>query len=172
MAALTRELRNAAMRCRHGIDTNPARLLDLVALGTVADVVHARPQQPHAGRAGTAAHPSPAAASRDCANCSRPPGRTLAGVTGQDLGFQAGPRLNAAGRLDDMTRGIRCLLDRRSGAARALALDLARLNTDRKELEAKMQLEALVAGRRARRLARGARAGRGLSFMTRAGTRA
>jgi single-stranded-DNA-specific exonuclease len=64
-------------------------------------------------------------------------------MTGQDLGFQAGPRLNAAGRLDDMTRGIRCLLTDDPAAARALALDLARLNTDRKELEAKMQLEAL-----------------------------
>jgi single-stranded-DNA-specific exonuclease len=65
-------------------------------------------------------------------------------VTGQDLGFQAGPRLNAAGRLDDMTRGIRCLLTDDPAEARAMALDLARLNSDRKELEAKMQLEALA----------------------------
>jgi single-stranded-DNA-specific exonuclease len=71
-------------------------------------------------------------------------GRPLAGVTGQDLGFQAGPRLNAAGRLDDMTRGIRCLLTDDPAEARVMALGLARLNTERKELEAKMQQEAMT----------------------------
>jgi single-stranded-DNA-specific exonuclease len=71
-------------------------------------------------------------------------GRGLAGVTGQELGFQAGPRLNAAGRLDDMTRGIRCLLTDDPVEARELAAGLAQLNADRRELEAKMQLEALA----------------------------
>jgi single-stranded-DNA-specific exonuclease len=141
MAALTHELRKRAA-LPVGADTNPARLLDLVALGTIADVVTLdlnnrvlvsqglqRIRRGHC-----------VAGLRELLEAS---GRSLAGVTGQDLGFQAGPRLNAAGRLDDMTRGIRCLLTDDPAAARAMALDLARLNTDRKELEAKMQLEAL-----------------------------
>jgi len=142
MAALTRELaRRDALP--GGVDTNPARLLDLVALGTVADVVPLDrnnrilvTQGLHRIRRG---HCS--AGLRELLEAS---GRTLASVTGQDLGFQAGPRLNAAGRLDDMTRGIRCLLTDDPAAARATALDLARLNTERKELEAKMQVEALA----------------------------
>jgi single-stranded-DNA-specific exonuclease len=141
MAALTHELRKRDA-LPTGVDTNPARLLDLVALGTVADVVTLdlnnrvlvaqglqRIRRGHC-----------VAGLRELLEAS---GRTLASATGQDLGFQAGPRLNAAGRLDDMTRGIRCLLTDDPATARAMALDLARLNTDRKELEAKMQLEAL-----------------------------
>ncbi|MGB7906345.1 MAG: DHH family phosphoesterase, partial [Steroidobacteraceae bacterium] len=141
MAALTHELRRRDA-LPGGVDTNPARLLDLVALGTVADVVPLDLnnrvlvaqglQRIRRGRCVAGLGELLAAA-----------GRSLASVTGQDLGFQAGPRLNAAGRLDDMTRGIRCLLTDDPLAARAMALDLARLNTDRKELEAKMQLEAL-----------------------------
>ncbi len=141
MAALTHALRKRDA-LPTGVDTNPARLLDLVALGTVADVVTLDLnnrvlvaqglQRIRRGRC--------VAGLRELLEAS---GRTLAGVTGQDLGFQAGPRLNAAGRLDDMTRGIRCLLADDPTQARALALDLARLNADRKELEAKMQLEAV-----------------------------
>jgi single-stranded-DNA-specific exonuclease len=142
MAALTHELRKRDA-LPAGVDTNPARLLDLVALGTVADVVTLDLnnrvlvwqglQRIRRGRC--------VAGLRELLAAS---GRALASVTGQDLGFQAGPRLNAAGRLDDMTRGIRCLLSDDPATARAMALDLARLNTDRKELEAKMQLEALA----------------------------
>ena len=141
MAALTHELRRRDA-LPTGVDTNPARLLDLVALGTVADVVtldlnnrvlvSQGLQRIRRGRC--------VAGLRELLEAS---GRSLVSVTGQDLGFQAGPRLNAAGRLDDMTRGIRCLLADDPAAARAMALDLARLNTDRKQLEAKMQLEAL-----------------------------
>ena len=142
MAALTHELRKRGC-LPAGVDTNPARLLDLVALGTVADVVPLdrnnrvlvtqglqRIRRGHC-----------AAGLRELLEAS---GRSLASVTGQDLGFQAGPRLNAAGRLDDMTRGIRCLLTDDPVEARAAALDLARLNTERKGLEAKMQVEALA----------------------------
>jgi single-stranded-DNA-specific exonuclease len=142
MAALTQALRRRDA-LPTGSDTNPARLLDLVALGTVADVVPLDLnnrvlvaqglQRIRRGRC--------AAGLRELLEAS---GRSLAAVTGQDLGFQAGPRLNAAGRLDDMTRGIRCLLTDDPAEARAMALDLARLNSDRKELEAKMQLEALA----------------------------
>ena len=142
MAALTQALRRRDA-LPMGSDTNPARLLDLVALGTVADVVPLDLnnrvlvaqglQRIRRGRC--------VAGLRELLEAS---GRSLAAVTGQDLGFQAGPRLNAAGRLDDMTRGIRCLLTDDPAEARAMALDLARLNADRKELEAKMQLEALA----------------------------
>jgi single-stranded-DNA-specific exonuclease len=142
MAALTRHLQ----RLRLVPDTatmSPAQWLDLVALGTVADVaqldrnnrilVAQGLQRIRAGRC--------VPGLRELLEAS---GRALSGVSGQDLGFQAGPRLNAAGRLDDMTRGIQCLLTDDPAAARAMALELARLNTDRKELEAKMQLEALA----------------------------
>jgi single-stranded-DNA-specific exonuclease len=141
MAALTQALRrrNALPA---GRDSSPAQWLDLVALGTVADVVPLDfnnrvlvaqgLQRIRRGRC--------VAGLRELLEAS---GRSLAGVTGQELGFQAGPRLNAAGRLDDMTRGIRCLLTDDPAEARSMALGLARLNTDRKELEAKMQLEAL-----------------------------
>jgi len=141
MAALTQALRKRGA-LPAGRESSPAQWLDLVALGTVADVVPLDfnnrvlvaqgLQRIRRGRC--------AAGLRELLEAS---GRPLASVTGQDLGFQAGPRLNAAGRLDDMTRGIRCLLTDDPVEARAMALGLARLNTDRKELEAKMQLEAL-----------------------------
>jgi single-stranded-DNA-specific exonuclease len=142
MAALTRHLQ----RLGEVPDTaamSPAQWLDLVALGTVADVaqldrnnrilVAQGLQRIRAGRC--------VPGLRELLEAS---GRALSGVSAQDLGFQAGPRLNAAGRLDDMTRGIQCLLTDDAAAARTMALELARLNTDRKELEAKMQLEALA----------------------------
>ena len=141
MAALTHELRKRDA-LPTGVDTNPARLLDLVALGTVADVVTLDLNNRVLVAQGLQRirRGSCVAGLRELLAAS---GRMLAGVTGQDLGFQAGPRLNAAGRLDDMTRGIRCLLTDDPMQARVLALDLARLNADRKELEMKMQLEAL-----------------------------
>jgi single-stranded-DNA-specific exonuclease len=141
MAALTQALRRRNA-LPSGQDSSPAQWLDLVALGTVADVVPLDfnnrvlvaqgLQRIRRGRC--------VAGLRELLEAS---GRSLARVTGQELGFQAGPRLNAAGRLDDMTRGIRCLLTDDPAEARSMALGLARLNTDRKELEAKMQLEAL-----------------------------
>ena len=141
MAALTQALRKRGA-LPAGRESSPAQWLDLVALGTVADVVPLDfnnrvlvaqgLQRIRRGRC--------APGLRELLEAS---GRALANVTGQDLGFQAGPRLNAAGRLDDMTRGIRCLLTDDPVEARSMALGLARLNTDRKELEAKMQLEAL-----------------------------
>jgi single-stranded-DNA-specific exonuclease len=142
MAALTHAMR------RHGllpddVDASPARWLDLVALGTVADVVSLDLnnrvlvaqglQRIRRGRCVPGLRALLEASDRP-----------LASVTAQDLGFQAGPRLNAAGRLDDMTRGIRCLLSEDPAEARTLAAELAQLNADRRELEARMQLEALA----------------------------
>jgi single-stranded-DNA-specific exonuclease len=69
-------------------------------------------------------------------------GRRLEAVVAQDLGFQAGPRLNAAGRLDDMALGIECLLSVDAAEARSLAGRLSQLNSERREIESRMQQEA------------------------------
>ena len=61
-----------------------------------------------------------------------------------DLGFQVAPRLNAAGRLEDMRLGIECLLTASDDEARLLAQQLSQLNADRRVLEAQMQVDALA----------------------------
>jgi len=71
-------------------------------------------------------------------------GRDARRATAFDLGFVTGPRLNAAGRLADMSLGIRCLLATTSAEATALASELDRLNRERREVEASMQEEALA----------------------------
>ena len=71
-------------------------------------------------------------------------GRAPATIVAQDLAFQVGPRLNAAGRLEDMTLGINCLLTADGAEARALAGRLAALNAERRDIEARMQGEALA----------------------------
>jgi single-stranded-DNA-specific exonuclease len=76
--------------------------------------------------------------------------RSVSGLTAADLGFAIGPRLNAAGRLDDMSIGIRCLLSDTDSEAMALATRLDQLNTERREIEAKMQGVALAAVSRLR----------------------
>lgn len=142
MAALTRALREHGALPDPGA-ANPADLLDLVALGTIADVVPLDfnnrilvaqgLRRIRAGRcvAGLAALLELA-------------GRRLDTVVAQDLGFQVGPRLNAAGRLEDMALGIRCLATDDAGEARALARRLGELNAERREIEARMQGEALA----------------------------
>jgi single-stranded-DNA-specific exonuclease len=126
-----------------GTPANPADLLDLVALGTVADVVpldfNNRILVAQGLRRIRAGRCVPGL--RALLEAS---GRRLEDIIGQDLGFQAGPRLNAAGRLEDMTLGIDCLLTDDASEARELAGRLAQLNSDRRELEARMQGEALV----------------------------
>jgi single-stranded-DNA-specific exonuclease len=122
---------------------NLAVLLDLVALGTVADVVRLDRvnralvaqglARIRAGRAQPGVAALFAAAGRDPAR-----------ATAYDLGFVAGPRLNAAGRLADMTTGIRCLLTDDEREARSLAAELDRLNRERRDVEATMQAEALA----------------------------
>src|SRR5690606_30077944 len=69
--------------------------------------------------------------------------RNPASIVASDLGFAIGPRLNAAGRLDDMTLGIQCLLTEDMYRAREIAQQLDELNHDRKSIEASMQREAL-----------------------------
>ena len=123
-------------------DFNPADLLDLVALGTVADVVpldrnnrilvHQGLARIRAGRCVPGIRALLEAA-----------GRSVRNAGSGDLGFAVAPRLNAAGRLTDMSLGIECLLATASGRAAALAQQLSQLNTQRREIELRMQAEAI-----------------------------
>ena len=122
---------------------NLAHWLDLVALGTVADVVPLDLNNRilvHQGlrrmRAGLA-RPGVRALAQVA-------GRNLRAVTAQDLGFAIAPRLNAAGRLSDMTVGIRCLLSAETEEAQRLALELDELNTQRRDIERDMTLDAAL----------------------------
>jgi single-stranded-DNA-specific exonuclease len=72
-------------------------------------------------------------------------GRATAELTAADLAFGVAPRLNAAGRLDDMSIGIQCLLADDEASARSLAVRLDELNQERRAIEARMQHEALAA---------------------------
>ncbi|WP_437611312.1 single-stranded-DNA-specific exonuclease RecJ [Erwinia sp. V71] len=122
---------------------NLAELLDLVALGTVADVVPLDANNRILVWQGL---------SRIRAAKCRPGIRALLEISGRDarqlaasdLGFALGPRLNAAGRLDDMSVGVALLLCEDVGQARMLAHELDALNQTRKEIEQGMQSEALV----------------------------
>jgi single-stranded-DNA-specific exonuclease len=123
-------------------DFKPAELLDLVALGTVADVVPLDRNNRILVAAGLrrirAGVGVPGIlALLDCA------GRSHAEVAAVDLGFVVGPRLNAAGRLADMSVGIACLLSDEAGEAARLAAQLSRLNDERRQIEQRMQVEAV-----------------------------
>ncbi|HEJ0330804.1 single-stranded-DNA-specific exonuclease RecJ [Serratia marcescens] len=121
---------------------NLAELLDLVALGTVADVVpldannrilvYQGLNRIRAGKCRPGIRALLEVANRDA--------RQLAA---NDLGFALGPRLNAAGRLDDMSIGVALLLSDDIAQARMLANDLDALNQTRREIEQGMQVEAL-----------------------------
>jgi single-stranded-DNA-specific exonuclease len=121
-----------------------AELLDLVALGTVADVVKLDQnnrilvqqglQRIRAGRACAGINALLQVAKKDPAR-----------VSSQDLGFTVGPRLNAAGRLDDMSMGINCLLTDDTATALQIAAKLDALNRERRSIETDMQDSALAA---------------------------
>jgi single-stranded-DNA-specific exonuclease len=124
-------------------EPNLGQLLDLVALGTVADVVHLDHINRilvHQGlqriRAGQA-QPGVLALLEAA-------GRKPSQTTASDLGFFVGPRINAAGRLDDMSLGIECLLTGNPDAAREMAAELNSLNRDRRGIEDQMKREALA----------------------------
>ena len=134
---------NSLGRYEHSQAPNIAELLDLVALGSVADVVpldannrilvHQGLERIRAGRARPGLKAILEVAKRDHTR-----------ITSTDLGFILGPRLNAAGRLDDMSLGIECLLTDDANAARAMAAQLDDMNQDRKSIEQGMQREALA----------------------------
>jgi len=116
-------------------------LLDLVALGTVADLVPLDENNRRLVHQGLAR-----IRSGQCSPGVRAllevAGRNLGYVQASDLGFAAGPRLNAAGRLEDMGIGIRCLLADSERAARTLAEELDSLNAQRQSLQADMLTQA------------------------------
>ena len=118
-------------------------LLDLVALGTVADVVKLDANN----RVLVAQGLTRIRAGRMQAGIAalfRAAGREAKSASGFDLGFALGPRLNAAGRLADMSLGIECLLTDDVGRAWALAQQLDAMNRERREIEAQMQQTALA----------------------------
>ncbi|MFV0278388.1 MAG: DHHA1 domain-containing protein, partial [Parahaliea sp.] len=144
MRALRAEVRQRDWFARRGIpEPNLAGVLDLVALGTVADVVpldHNNRILVDAGlrriRAGRA-RPGILALLEVA-------GRSRQQVVAADLGFAVGPRLNAAGRLDDMSVGIECLLSEDGQRARLFAAQVLPLNQDRRAIERDMRAQVQV----------------------------
>jgi single-stranded-DNA-specific exonuclease len=138
----------AELRIRGQITEESGRklvgLLDLVALGTIADVVKLDQnnrilvqqglQRIRSGRACAGIKALLQVAKKDPAR-----------VSSMDLGFTVGPRLNAAGRLDDMSLGINCLLTDNPAIAMEIATKLDALNRERRSIETDMQDSALAA---------------------------
>ncbi len=144
LMALRSRLREQNWFEQHQVqEPNLAQLLDYVALGTVADVValdqinrilvHQGLLRIRTGRA----HPGINA-------LIEVSGRRPESIFASDLGFALGPRLNAAGRMDDMSLGIQCLLTEDPAHAKEIALQLDDLNNDRREIEGQMKNEAMA----------------------------
>ncbi|UKA05902.1 single-stranded-DNA-specific exonuclease RecJ [Photobacterium damselae subsp. damselae] len=144
MLALRAQLRATDWFTQQNIpEPNLAELLDLVALGTVADVValdgnnrilvHQGLQRIRAGRCRPGIQALIEVANRDPQK-----------IVTSDLGFALGPRINAAGRLDDMAFGVELLLCDNIQSARRMATELDGLNQTRKEIEQGMKEEALA----------------------------
>lgn len=143
MLALRNRLRQSNWFAQQQIsDPNLAELLDLVALGTVADVV----PLDYNNRIMVSQGISRIRAGYCCCGIQalvKIAGRQLSRLQAQDLGFVVGPRLNAAGRLDDMSLGIACLLTDDATLAEEYAEQLNQLNQERKSIEQDMQTKAL-----------------------------
>ncbi|MEJ2692228.1 MAG: single-stranded-DNA-specific exonuclease RecJ [Candidatus Thiodiazotropha sp.] len=155
MAALHQRLKATGWFERRGApEPNPADWLDLVALGTVADLVPLDRnnrilvsqglRRIRAGRCRPGIR-----ALIEIAN------RSLSRAVASDIGFVVGPRLNAAGRLDDMALGIECLLTPSFDAALQMAGELDRLNHSRRRIEQEMRQQAEQALSRLHRLSEG-----------------
>lgn len=144
MMALRSALRDSGWFERSGIaQPNLAQLLDLVALGTVADVV----PLDRVNRILVAQGLARIRAGQCCAGIAallEIGGRARERIVASDLGFVVGPRLNAAGRLEDMAIGIHCLLTDDAVQAKELAATLDRLNRERRSIETEMQDQALA----------------------------
>jgi single-stranded-DNA-specific exonuclease len=140
MAALGRALESDGVE---GAAKVPADFLDLVALGTVADVVTLDYNNRILVRQGL----DRIRAGKAVAGIQaliRQSGRSIQRTVSADLGFVVGPRLNAAGRLEDMSVGIECLLTDDVGVADRLATTLDRINSNRRHIEAKMRDQAFA----------------------------
>jgi len=147
MGVVRRLLRERDWFEKNRSEPNLADYLDLVALGTIADVVpldknnralvYNGIRRIRAGRC----RPGIKAIAEIA-------GRELSNLTSQDLGFSIGPRLNAAGRLDDISLGIQCLLEDDLEKAQTIASSLNQLNKERREIEGEMvlQAKALISG--------------------------
>ncbi|MEM9102781.1 MAG: single-stranded-DNA-specific exonuclease RecJ [Pseudomonadota bacterium] len=142
MIAVRAELRARQWFARPGsTDVNMAKFLDLVALGTIADVVPLDKNNRILVENGLR---------RIRANACRPGIKALIDISkrnqpalaASDLGFALGPRINAAGRLDDIQIGIECLLTESWKTAESLAEILDDINTERKTIENQMKSEA------------------------------
>jgi len=143
MLALRAELRRRGAFTTTQPEPNLAELLDLVALGTVADVVKLDANNRILVAQGLARIRA-GKASPGVAALLSVAGRDARRIVAADLGFAVGPRLNAAGRLEDMSTGIECLLARDHGRAYAIATRLDALNRERRDIESKMQDSALT----------------------------
>lgn len=143
LMALRAEMRKRGRFSEAFPEPNLSSLLDLVALGTVADLVKLDDNNRILVEQGLRRIRSGVCAPGILAllNIS---GRNPQHANAQDMGFYVGPRLNAAGRLEDMTIGIQCLLADNSNDAMALATKLHQLNQQRREIEAQMQNDASV----------------------------
>jgi single-stranded-DNA-specific exonuclease len=142
LLALRKRLRDSGWFNAQRTEPNLASLLDLVALGTVADVV----PMSHINRTLVQQGLLRIRAGQCCAGI-----RALANVTGRalprlvatDFGFALAPRINAAGRLDDMSRGIECLLTDDDALAQQYAAELHAMNQERRQIQSDMQAVAL-----------------------------
>jgi single-stranded-DNA-specific exonuclease len=142
LLALRAELRTRGLRTEDG-GLRLVDLLDLVALGTVADVVKLDQNNRILVQQGL----QRIRAGRACAGINallRVAKKNLSKVSSLDLGFTVGPRLNAAGRLDDMSLGINCLLADDETVAMQIAVKLDALNRERRSIETDMQDSALA----------------------------
>ncbi len=126
-----------ALRARLGSKADLPSLLDLVAVGTVADMVALDANN----RALVGAGLRRLRAGQGCAGLNaliEVAGRTAATLSTADIGFAIGPRINAAGRLEDMAIGIDCLLTDDPAQARELAATLHAINEERRALQIDM----------------------------------
>ena len=143
MLALRTALREAGWFERQNLsEPNLAQLLDLVALGTVADVV----PLDHINRILVAQGLARIRKGQSCSGIKAlldVAGRQCQRVVATDMGFAVGPRLNAAGRLEDMSIGIHCLLADDPAQAQVIARELDQLNRERRAIESEMQDQAM-----------------------------
>lgn len=144
MMALCVHMRKVGWFANQGMaEPKLMELIDLVALGTVADVValdennrilvHQGLQRIRAGKARPGIQALIEVAKRDASR-----------LVASDFGFALGPRINAAGRLDDMSFGVELLMSNNIHAARRMASELDGLNQTRKEIEEGMKQEAMA----------------------------
>lgn len=142
MLALRARLRELDYFNAQRPEPNLAELLDLVALGTVADVVPLDENNRILVSQGL----KRMRAGRACVGIQqilRIAGREMHNIVSSDLGFAIGPRLNAAGRLEDMSLGIECLITDDANRAAMIAEQLDQLNKDRRNIEQGMQKQAM-----------------------------